>query len=341
VVSSTGVAGLTLGGGHGYLTRKYGLTIDNLRAVDLVLADGSFVTADAKRHAELFWAVRGGGGNFGVATSFLFEAQPVSMVYGGPTLWPIDDAAEAMRWYRQVMAEASDDLYGFFAFMNVPPAPPFPEPLHHQTVCGVVWCYTGPIDDGARALAPLREFREPAFAHVGPVPIAVLNALFDPLVPPGLQWYWKGDFIRELTDDAIEVHVRFGSSLPTPLSTMHLYPIDGVAARVDPSTTAFRYRGARWSAVIDGIDPDPANREILTTWAREYWRALRPHSAGGTYVNFMMDEGHDRVRASYGANFERLARVKRAYDPHNLFRVNQNVVPAGPSATHHAESPRP
>jgi FAD/FMN-containing dehydrogenase len=325
IVSTTGVPGLTLGGGHGYLTRKYGLTIDNLLGVDMVLADGSFVTASEKERDDLFWAVRGGGGNFGVVTSFLFRAHPVGTVYAGPTFWPIEKAAEAMRWYRDFTAGASEDMYGFFAFLKVPPAPPFPEHLHFQTVCGVIWCYTGPLDQAEKAFAPVRKFGPPAFEHVGPMPMAALNSLFDPLVPPGLQWYWKGDFVDELTDEAIALHVRHGSAIPTLLSTMHLYPVDGAAHRAGKTDTAFSYRGARWSSVIGGIDPDPANKDVISAWARDYWSALHPHSAGGAYLNFMMDEGQERVRATYRENYERLARIKSKYDPGNLFRVNQNI----------------
>ena len=328
IVSSTGVAGLTLGGGHGYLTRKYGLTIDNLLAVDMVLADGSRATASADRNPDLFWAVRGGGGNFGVVTSFVFRAQPVSTVWGGPTLWPIEMAGEAMRWWRDFTAAASEDMYGFFKFLNVPPAPPFPERLHGSTMCGVVWCYSGPAEKAEEAFAPVRRFGPPVFEHLGPMPIAALNSAFDPLLPPGLQWYWKGDFVRELGEEAIGLHAHFGSALPSALSTMHMYPVDGAVHRVAADGTAFRYRDCRWSCVIAGIDPEPANKDRISAWAKDYWSALHPHSAGGAYVNFMMEEGQERVRATYGENYGRLAAVKRRYDPDNFFRANQNIAPA-------------
>ena len=196
VFSSTGVGGLTLGGGHGYLTRKYGLTIDNLLAADMVLADGSFITVSAEQNADLFWAIRGGGGNFGVVTSFLFKAHPVSMVYAGPMLWHLDQAAEAMAWYRDFMAQAPDDLYGFFAFMVVPPGPPFPEHLHHKTMCGIVWCYAGDLAEAEATFAPIRDFGPPALDLAGPMPFPILQSMFDDLLPPGLQWYWKGDFVK-------------------------------------------------------------------------------------------------------------------------------------------------
>ena len=327
--STTGVGGLTLGGGHGYLTRKYGLTIDNLLSADVVLADGSFVTANSEENEDLFWALRGGGGNFGVVTSFLFRAHPVHTVVAGPTLWHLDQAADAMRFYREFTARASEDMYGFFAFLKVPPGPPFPEDLHLETMCAVVWCYTGPAEQAEEAFRPVREFGPPALDLLGPMPLPALNSMFDPLLPAGLQWYWKHDFMNELSEEAIAAHVKHGSEIPTMLSTMHLYPIDGAAHRVGEDDTAFSYRGARWSQVVAGIDPDPANKEIITDWTRDYWEALHPHSAGGAYVNMMMEEGQDRVKASYRDNYVRLAEVKREYDPTNLFRVNQNIKPGG------------
>jgi FAD/FMN-containing dehydrogenase len=327
IVSTTGVAGLTLGGGHGYLTRKYGLTVDNLLEADVVLADGSFVKASEEQNEDLFWAIRGGGGNFGVVTSFLFRGHPVSTVYAGPTLWELDRAEEVLRWYREFSPQAPEDLYGFFAFLIVPPGPPFPEHLHNKTMCGVVWCYSGPLEGAEEAFRPIRQFGPPALDLVGPLPLPALNSMFDALYPPGLQWYWKGDFASELSDEALALHIRHGSEVPTLLSTMHLYPIDGAVHRVGKNDTAFSYRDVRWSTVYAGIDPDPANAERITQWARSYWEDLHPYSAGGAYVNFMMDEGHERIKATYQENFERLATIKNKYDPTNLFRVNQNIRP--------------
>jgi FAD/FMN-containing dehydrogenase len=328
IISTTGVAGLTLGGGIGYLTRKYGLTIDNLLAVEMVLADGRFVTANAKENADLFWAVRGGGGNFGVATSFLFKAQPVHTVYGGPMLWPMEDAEDLMRWYRSFMVKAPDDVYGFFAFHTVPPWPPFPEHLHNKKMCGIVWCYTGAIKKAEKVFKPIRAFKTPGLDLVGPIPHPALQSLFDSLYPPGMQWYWKADFVRTLPDEAIALHRKHAENLPTTQSTMHLYPINGAASRVKNAATPWSYRDATWASVIVGVDPDPANKEKISAWARDYWSALHPYSAGGAYVNFMMDEGEDRVRATYGKNYARLAKIKKRYDPTNLFRVNQNIKPA-------------
>lgn len=328
IISTTGVGGLTLGGGLGQLTRKYGLAIDSLIAADIVLADGRYVTADEKHHADLFWALRGGGGNFGVVTSFLFQAHPVHTDYGGPMLWDLDKAPEVMRWYREFITQAPDDLNGFFAFLVVPPGPPFPEHLHNKNMCGIVWCYTGPLADAEEIFKPIRKLLTPALDLVGPIPHPVLQSMFDPLYPPGFQWYWKADFVNELSDEAIRLHAQYGSQLPTSLSTMHLYPIDGAAHRVHKNDTAWSYRDAAWASVIVGVDPDPAKKHLISDWARKYWNALHPYSAGGAYVNFMMEEGEDRVKASYRDNYERLAAIKNRYDPTNFFHVNQNIKPA-------------
>jgi len=328
IISTTGVAGLTLGGGIGHLTRQCGLTIDNLLAVDVVLADGRFVTASANENSDLFWAVRGGGGNFGVVTSFLFKAHPIHTNYAGPMLWPMEDAPEILRWYRDFIVKAPNSLNGFFAFLTVPPGPPFPEHLHNKKMCGIVWCYTGPLDKAERVFKPIRKFKPPALDLVGPIPHPALQSMFDALYPPGLQWYWKADFVRKLSDEAIALHVEHGALLPTMHSTMHLYPIDGKARSIRNGATPWSYRDANWAGVIVGVDPSPANKERITDWAKDYWTAVHPHSAGGAYINFMMDEGTDRVRATYGKSYDRLAKIKKRYDPANLFRVNQNIAPA-------------
>jgi FAD/FMN-containing dehydrogenase len=328
IISTTGVGGLTLGGGIGHLTRQCGLTIDNLLAVDMVLADGRFVTANAKENADLFWAVRGGGGNFGVVTAFLYKAHPIHTNYAGPMLYPLEDTTEVLRWYRKFIVKAPKELNGFFAFLTVPPGPPFPEHLHHKKMCGIVWCYTGPLKNAEKVFKPIRKMKTPALDLVGPIPHPMLQSMFDPLYPPGHQWYWKADFVREINDDAVALHVKYGSELPTMLSTMHLYPVDGAAARVKNNATPWAYRDAKWAMVMVGVDPDPANKDKISAWARDYWTALHPYSAGGAYVNFMMEEGDDRVQATYGKNYGRLAKVKKKYDPSNLFRVNQNIRPA-------------
>jgi len=329
IIASTGVAGLTLGGGMGYLSRKYGLTIDNLLAVDMVLADGSFAMASADENPDLFWAVRGGGGNFGIVTSFLFEAHPVDTVCAGPMLWDLDDAADVMKWYREFITSAPEEMNGFFAMMTVPPGPPFPEELRLRKMCGIVWCYQGSMEQANTILEPIRSYRPPAFEHVGPMPFPMLQGLFDGIYPPGLQWYWKADFFKELSDEAIEKHLEHAALLPTWQSTMHLYPVNGKVNRVPETDTAFSHRAAVWSEVIVGVDPDPANRAKITDWARSYYDALHPYGAGGAYLNFMMEEGEDRIKAAYRGNFDRLAAIKAKYDPDNFFRVNQNIRPAG------------
>lgn len=326
IISTTGVGGLTLGGGLGHLTRKCGLAIDNLLAVEMVLADGRTVTASAAENADLFWAVRGGGGNFGVVTSFLFKLHPISTVYAGPMLWSLDRAKEVMQWYREFITQAPDDINGFFAFLTVPPGPPFPEGLHLKKMCGIVWCYTGPLEQADEIFNPIRRLN-PALELVGPMPHPVLQSMFDALYPPGLQWYWRADFVNELSDAAIEQHLKYGSEVPTFQSTMHLYPINGAAHRVGKNETAFSYRDATWAQVMVGVDPDPANAELIKSWTVDYWEALHPYSAGGAYVNFMMDEGQERVKATYRDNYQRLAAVKQKYDPTNLFHVNQNIKP--------------
>jgi hypothetical protein len=329
IISTTGVGGLTLGGGLGHLTRKCGLTIDNLLEADVVLASGERVRASADSHPDLFWALRGGGGNFGVVTSFLFRCHEVGTILGGPTFWPVELGAEVLAAYAEFLPQAPRELNGFFAFCTVPPAPPFPEELHLRKVCGVVWCYVGDdADDAARAMAPLLDaLPEPLMHGVQPMGHPDLQSAFDGLYPAGDQWYWRADFVKQIPPEAVEAHARFGAELPTMKSTMHLYPIDGAAHDVGSSDTAWSYRDATWGTVYAGVDPDPANAEQIQRWCVDYFDALHPHSAGGAYVNMMMDEGQERVRASYRDNYARLAQIKGQYDPGNLFRVNQNIQP--------------
>ena len=327
IISTTGVGGLTTGGGLGHFTRQFGLSIDNLLEVDMVLADGSFVTANAKKNQDLFWAVRGGGGNFGVVTAFTFKLQPINIVYAGPILYEMSEAEDVMKWYnRFIKKDIPDNMNGFFAFMTIPPAPMFPEHLHLKKVCGVVWSYTGPLDKAEEAFKPIRAFKKPALDMAGPIPQPVLQGLFDGVYPPGLQWYWRADFVNELNDKSIAEHIRFANTAPTWQSGMHLYPVNGAASKVSKKDTSWNYRDATWSMVIIGVDSDPANKEIIS-WTKEYWEAVHPYSAGGAYVNFMMDEGEERVKATYGDNYTRLVTIKNKYDPNNLFRVNQNIKP--------------
>jgi FAD/FMN-containing dehydrogenase len=328
IISTTGVGGLTLGGGLGHLTRKYGLAIDNLLEAELVLASGDRVRVSADEHPDLYWAIRGGGGNFGVVTSFLFRLNEAGTVIGGPTFWPVEIGAEALSAYREFLPNAPRELNGFFAFHTVPPAPPFPEEIHLRKVCGVVWCYLGSEEDAAKAMAPLLDALPEPLLH-GPHPARhfELQSAFDGLYPPGEQWYWRADFVNEIPDEAAEIHARFAAEMPTMKSTMHMYPIDGAAHDVAPSDTAWSYRDANWGSVFAGVDPDPANVDAIRQWSIDYFEALHPYSAGGAYVNMMMDEGQERVRAAYRDNYDRLARIKASYDPDNVFRINQNIEP--------------
>jgi FAD/FMN-containing dehydrogenase len=328
IISTTGVGGLTLGGGLGHLSRKHGLTIDNLLEAEVVLANGERVRAAADENPDLFWAIRGGGGNFGVVVSFLFRLHEVGTIVGGPTFWPVEQGAEVLAAYRDFLPNAPRELNGFFAFASVPPAPPFPDELHLRKVCGVVWCYSGDPADAAEAMAPLLEATPEPVLH-GPqeMPLPALQGAFDPVYPAGDQWYWRADFVKDIPDEAVRLHAEFGATMPTWQSTMHLYPIDGAVHDVGASETAWAYRDVGWGSVFAGVDKDPANAAAIRSWCVDYFEALHPFSAGGAYVNMMMDEGQERVRASYGPNYERLTRIKAEYDPANLFRVNQNIEP--------------
>ena len=329
VVSTTGVGGLTLGGGTGHLTRSCGLTIDNLLEAEMVLASGERVRASADENPDLHWAIRGGGGNFGVVTSFLFRLHEVSDVFAGPTFWPVELGADVLSAYREFLPSAPRELNAFFCFHIVPPAPPFPEEIHLRKVCGVVSCYAGSEEDARKAMAPLLDaLPEPLLHGVQAMPHPVLQGAFDGLYPPGDQWYWRADFVEEVPDEAVAIHAQFGAEIPTMKSTMHMYPIDGAAYDVGSDETAWSYREAKWGTVFAGVDADPANVAQIRDWSIRYQEALHPYSAGGAYVNMMMDEGQERVRASYRGNYDRLADIKAKYDPGNLFRVNQNIQPA-------------
>jgi FAD/FMN-containing dehydrogenase len=338
IISTTGVGGLTLGGGIGHLTRKCGLTIDNLLEAEMVLASGEVVRASADEHPDLYWAIRGGGGNFGVVTSFLFRLHKVDTIFGGPTFWPVEAAEEVLSVYREFLPAAPRELNGFFAFHTVPPAPPFPEEIHLRKVCGIVWCHTsGDEEEASAAMAPLLDaVPEPLMHGVQAMPHPALQSAFDGLYPKGDQWYWRADFVKEIPDEAVREHARFGAEMPTMKSTMHLYPVDGAAHDLSSSDTAWSYRDANWGCVYAGVDPDPAQVGAVSKWSIDYFEALHPYSAGGAYVNMMMDEGQERVRASYRDNYDRLAQAKGRYDPDNTFCVNQNIRPPGSP-----ESPEP
>jgi len=326
IISTTGVGGITLGGGLGHLTRGGGLTIDNLIAADVVLADGRLVRTSESELPDLFWALRGGGGNFGVVVSFSFSLREVGEVLAGPTLWPLEAAPTVMRAFDTYMETAPDIVGGFFLFLEVPPAPPFPEELHGRKMCGIAWCVTDP--DATDVFDDLLAAAKPDLHGVGRMPFPMWNSGFDGLYPPGHQWYWRADFVKELSDEAIALHCEHGAKLPTMQSSMHMYPINGAASRVGKDDTAWAYRDAKYGMVIVGVDPDPANAGLVRDWTVAYHEALHPYSMGGAYVNMMMDEGQERVRASYRDHYDRLAAVKAVYDPENLFRVNQNIAPA-------------
>ncbi len=330
IVASTGVAGLTLGGGTGYLTRKYGLTIDNLLEADVVLADGSFVTASKNDHPDLFWALRGGGGNFGVVTSFLFRAHPVKMVFAGPIFWDAAHAREIMRAYRDFLPKAPEELGIFVGLKTVPSMEPFPREAWGKRACALISSFNGSEADGRKILAPLLDkLPSPFFNWMGVMPFPAIQGMFDPFFPKGLQWYWKGDFVKDLPDEAIDAHIAEAAKAPSEISLMHLYPIDGAARRVAKDETPWGGRDATFSMAIVAVDPRPSQAEALKSWGRNYWNAVHKFNPGGGYVNFMdADEGEARVKASYGEHYERLAAIKRKYDPANLFRVNQNIRPA-------------
>ncbi|NGP75477.1 FAD-binding oxidoreductase [Balneolaceae bacterium YR4-1] len=329
IFSTTGVGGLTLGGGLGNLTRTYGLTIDNLLEVNIVLADTSTVTANKDRNPDLFWAIRGGGGNFGIATSFKFRLHEVSTVYAGPMLWEMEEADEVMQWYREFITSADYSINGYFAFLIVPSVAPFPDHLQGKNMCGIVWCYAGDLDKAERVFRPIRKVGNVALDLVGPMPLPDLQSMFDDLYPPGLDWYWKAGYLKEWSDESISKNIKYGSTIPTPLSGMHLYPVNGAAHGVDKDETAWSHRDAHWVENIVGVDANPSNRKKIITWAQKYWEeAVHPYSTGGAYINFLMrDEGNKRIKAAYRENYNRLVNIKTKYDPNNFFSVNQNIKP--------------
>ncbi len=328
VVSTTGVGGLTLGGGIGYLARGAGLSIDNLVSAEVVTADGRVLTASERENEDLFWGLRGGGGNFGVVTSFEFRLHPVDTIYGGPMFFELAAAGDVLRFYREFIRDAPEQFGGFPAFQIAPPLPFIPEDRHGDTFLAFVACWAGPVDEGEAVLKPLRDVAPVVAEHVGPMPYPALNAAFDALYPAGaLQHYWKTHFSTELTDEAIDVHLEHGPKVPSLQSTVHIYPINGACHRVAADATAFAYRDATFATVIAGMWPDPATNDANIAWVREYFDATAPHAEAGGYVNFMSGDDQGQLRASYRGNYDRLVEVKRTYDPDNLFRVNQNIAP--------------
>ncbi|MDP9343923.1 MAG: FAD-binding oxidoreductase [Actinomycetota bacterium] len=327
IISSTGVGGLTLGGGIGYLSRGFGLSIDNLVSADVVTADGRFLVASEDDHADLFWALRGGGGNFGVVTSFEFRLHPVKDIYGGPMFYELSEVENLLRFYREYIADASEQMGAFPAFQIAPPLPFIPEDRHGDTFIAMVACWAGPLDEGESALKPFHDVAPVVAEHVGPMPYPALNSAFDALLPPGLQHYWKANFVKELTDEAIAAHGVHGPEVPYVSSTVHIYPINGAVHRVAPDATAFAYRDANFATVIAGMWADPGHNEANIAWVRNYYDATAPHSEEGGYVNFMADDDQGRIKANYRGNYDRLVGIKRTYDPDNLFHLNQNITP--------------
>jgi FAD/FMN-containing dehydrogenase len=327
IISTTGVAGLTLGGGIGYLARGYGLSCDNLISADVVTADGKFVVASDKQNQDLFWALRGGGGNFGVVTSFEFKLHPVKDIYGGPMFFEIRDVPDILAWYADYIKTAPGEIGAFPAFQIAPPLPFIPENRHGDIFIALVGCWAGPLDKGEKALKPFHEVAPVVAEFVGPMPYPALNGMFDGLVPPGLQHYWKANFVNELTPASIKAHAEYGPKVPAINSTMHMYSINGAAHQVAPDETAFAYRDATFATVIAGMWPDPAQNKANIKWVRDYYDATAPESESGGYINFMSDDDQGRIKDNYKGNYKRLVDVKRQYDPDNLFHVNQNIKP--------------
>jgi FAD/FMN-containing dehydrogenase len=329
IISTTGVGGLTLGGGTGHLTRAHGLTCDSLVAADVVTADGRLLRADDERHPELFWALRGGGGNFGVVTNFEFELHAVDSVLGGPIFYDASALRQLLELYRDFMHSAPAQLGAFFGIHLAPPLPFLAESYHGAPVCLVAVCWPGDLGRGWDAIGPLLEHDAMIGSGIEVLQFAEFNRANDALAPPGLHGYMRGKFLDEITDATIDVHAEFGPKIPTANSGVHLYPIDGAAWDVPADATAFGHRSSRYSMGVFAACDDPADVAASVRWVRDYTVALEACAPGGGYVNFLAgDEGDQAVRASYGANYDRLAAIKLAYDPHNLFRMNQNIPPA-------------
>jgi FAD/FMN-containing dehydrogenase len=330
LVSTTGVGGLTLGGGIGYLARAYGLSCDNLLSAEVVLADGQIVTASGTDHPDLFWALRGGGGNFGVVTDFEFRLHPVGDVYVGLMMFECADAADVLRYFSRFIADAPREYGGFPAWHKAAPLPFIPENRVGEPFLFVFSCWTGDQAAGADVLQSFRDVAKPVAELVTPMLYPMLNTLFDDLVPRGLQNYWKAVYVKDLSDEAIAAHLAYGPRVPAVNSGMHLYPINGACHDVAPDATAFGHRDATYACVIPGMWPDPADNEANMQWVRDYYAALAPHSDPGGYTNFASADDQVRVRDNFGAGYDRLTEIKRAYDPGNLFHLNQNITP-GPA----------
>jgi FAD/FMN-containing dehydrogenase len=319
-VSTTGIAGLTLGGGLGWLMRKYGLACDNLQSVEIVTADGQLRAAHAAENPDLFWAVRGGGGNFGIVTSFEYQLRPVGQLLAGAVFFPLEQARDALRFYRELMATAPDELMAYALFLTSPDGTP---------LCAIAVCYVGPLETGEQILRPLRSYGRPAADSVHPMSYLEIQSMFDGGFPFGRLNYWKSSVLPELTDEAIDVLVAQSATVPSPLSAWALEPFGGAVGRVGVEETAFPHRRARYSLVIVGMWTDPAESPTNVRWTRELWSAMQPFSNEAVYVNYLDTDDADRVPAAYGAaTYQRLRLLKEKYDPGNFFRINQNIGPA-------------
>ena len=328
IVSTTGIGGLTLGGGIGYLARSCGLSIDNLRSAEVVTADGRVLAASEQDNPDLFWALRGGGGNFGVVTSFEFQLHPVADIYAGIFFYELEHARDLLKFFAGFIPGAPEGYGAFPAFQVAPPLPFVPAHRVGDTFCAAIVCWSGPLGEGERAMEPFRAVAPVAAEMAGPMPYPTLNAAFDAVFPKGIRSYWKGSFVTELTDAAIEQHAIHGAQVPEVSATMHLYPINGACHRVAAGQTAFAYRDATFAQVIVAAWQDPAVDQERIGWVRDYHQATEPYSEPGGYVNFMSDDDSAKVQANYRGLYQRLAEVKRAHDPGNLFHLNQNIPPA-------------
>ena len=327
IISTTGISGLTLGGGIGYLARGCGLSIDNLVSADVVTADGKFLVASERENEDLFWGLRGGGGNFGVVTSLEYRLHDVDQVYAGPLFYNLEDAATVLRMFDEFIRDAPEEFGGFPGFQIAPPLPFIPEDRHGDTLFLVVVHWAGAPDRAESVLKPFREVAPIVADGTGPLPYPALNGAFDGLYPKGLRAYWKGAFVKDLQDGAIAAHVEHGSRVPEVTCTMHMYPINGACHRVGANDTAFAYRDATYGMVFLAGWTDPDKDAERIAWLRGYHEALAPYSEPGGYINFMQDDDYGRIRDNYRENYDRLVQVKRAYDPDNLFHLNQNVAP--------------
>ena len=330
IVTHTGIAGLTLGGGIGWLMRKHGATVDNLLSADLVTADGEVVTASEERNADLFWGIRGGGGNFGIATSFEYRLHPVGpIVLAGPVFHPLEDAPEVLRFYREFIAAAPDELTTIFDLSVAPPLPFLPEEVHGKPIVMVGACYAGSPDDGAEVVRSLKQFGRPIVDLLEPKPYTALQSMFDPLVPHGWYRYWKSVELPPLTDDAIDTLVEHASAATSPKSYCIVFQLGGALRRVAEADTAYSQRDAAHNVNINAVwTAEDTDSERHIAWAHDFFHAMEPHARRRVYLNFLGDEGPERVRAAYGAEkYGRLVELKRTYDPTNVFRLNQNIEP--------------